>query len=141
MLHDFLILPYEMQDLVKQYLAPETIVFTNKTNYYAYHYVVRSKLIPTLQIEKYIRDMVSRDLDFVFLTLCRENHERWLNMKGYRYMNQLFANYFYFLRSFCVENDALHCLTALKNALKERGVTLQLPPPLKKAKYQHVRNV
>lgn len=127
----FFSLPLELQTMIKEFLAPETIVFTNKTNYNTYHSVLRQKLIPLLNIEKYIRDMVSRDLDYVFLTLCRENHERWLHMKGYRYQDKVCTNYFYFLKVFCVEKDATKCLHALKTSLKEKGITLHSPKTFK----------
>ncbi len=112
-------LPYELVDLIKEYIPKTALVFTNKENYLLYHHTIRNKI---KNYENYIRDTVRRDNEFVFNLILKENYHRWCEIKQYRYKNMLFKNYVYFTINYCIENDSNNCRNIITNYFKEHGL-------------------
>lgn len=112
-------LPSEIVDLIKEYVPPIVLVFTNRENYILYHSVIKSYI---KNYENYIRDMIRRDNELVFDMILRENYQKWFEIKHYRYKNMLFKNYLYFTIQFCIENESNNCRNAISDFFKEHGL-------------------
>ena len=56
-------LPYEIINLIKEYIPNKNIVFVNKKFYLSYHNLIKISII---NFENYIRDMIRRDNEFIF---------------------------------------------------------------------------
>jgi hypothetical protein len=102
------ILPYELLDIIYEYVPTSITMFLTKDNYIKNHHLIR-KYIDKTKIEKYIRTMIHQDNDFVFNFLLVENHQRWLNMTKYYYQEYIYSNYLHFLDCFALENEAVKC--------------------------------
>lgn len=112
-------LPNEIIEHIKEYINKKLFVFTNKTNYFSYHYIIKNH-IP--YYENYIRNMIRRDFDFVFEFIVKENYNKWIEIKNYLYKNMIFKNYIYFIIYFCIENDSQKCRCFITDFLKEHGL-------------------
>ena len=115
------LLPEEIVDMIKHYIPVQCLLLLSKTHYVTVHSLLR-RFIKPINIEKYIRSTVKRDHCFVFKKILRENYERWFNIKEYRYKNQLFSNYIYFIKAFCIENESINCYEVLNLFLEELGL-------------------
>ena len=120
------VLPDVLINIIKEYIPLSVFIFTNKTYYFHYHYLltqILNKPICNINcIENYIRTMIRRDFDFVFEQIIKENYIRWLNHKKYIYKNTKYANYIYFLIDYCIENESDKCRVVLIDFLKEHGL-------------------
>jgi hypothetical protein len=112
-------LPFELIDLIKEYIPKQKLAFTNKSNYLLYHKLIKSTI---KNYENYIRDMIRRDNEFVFKLILRENYNKWCEIKQYKYKNMVFKNYFYFTISYCIENDSNNCRNIITQFFKEEGL-------------------
>lgn len=114
-------IPDVIIDTIKSYLLTSSCVFLTKNNYINQHYCIRN-LIPRSKTENYMRDMVKRDNDFVFIHIVNENYDKWIKMKHYIYKNVIYKNYFYFMKDFCIENESHKCRILLTEYLNEHGL-------------------
>ena len=112
-------LPEELINLIKEYVPKKEFTFTNKENYIKYHSLIK---LTIKNYEKYIRDIIKRDNDFVLNQVLRENYEDWSKIKQYMYKNMTFKNYFYFTINYCIENDSINCTNIINIFLKEHGL-------------------
>jgi hypothetical protein len=112
-------LPFELIDLIKEYIPKQKLAFTNKSNYLLYHKLIKSTI---KNYENYIRDMLRRDNEFVFKLILRENYNKWCEIKQYKYKNMVFKNYLYFTISYCIENDSNNCRNVITKFFKEEGL-------------------
>jgi hypothetical protein len=112
-------LPYEIINIIKEFIPKINLIFTSKENYISYHSLIKKNI---KNYENYIRDMVRRDNDFVFTFILKENYNIWVNIKQYKYKNMIFKNYFYFLINYCIENDCNNCRNVISNFLKLHGL-------------------
>jgi len=112
-------LPYEIIDLIKEYIPKKTMVFVNKENYLLYHHIIKKNIT---NYEKYIRDTIRRDNEFVFNLILRENYDKWCEIKQYRYKCMIFINYIYFTINYCIENDSNNCRNIINDFFKEHGL-------------------
>jgi hypothetical protein len=112
-------LPEELINLIKEYVPKKEFTFTNKENYITYHSLIK---LTIKNYEKYIRDIIKRDNDFVLNQVLRENYEDWSKIKQYMYKNMTFKNYFYFTINYCIENDSINCTNIINIFLKEHGL-------------------
>ncbi len=115
-------LPDEMKNIIFDYIPLTSLIFTNKTNYINYHYLLKLKLVPKTLKENYIRDIIRRDLEFVFERILHENFKKWLLIKHFIYKNIIYGNYIYFLRDFCLMNESNKCRLILNKFLEEIGL-------------------
>ena len=123
-------LPVELVLIVSSYIPAAAKIFLNKELYFKYHYLFRD-CINRKQLENYIRTTIRQDNDFVFKQILIENHQKWLNMKKYLYQDCIYANYIYFLKTYCVENQSTKCKELITNLLEELGLS----------KNQHKKNI
>ena len=123
-------LPVELVLIVSSYIPAAAKIFLNKELYFKYHYLFRD-YINRKQLENYIRTTIRQDNDFVFKQILIENHQKWLNMKKYLYQDCIYANYIYFLKTYCVENQSTKCKELITNLLEELGLS----------KNQHKKNI
>lgn len=116
------ILPYELVDIIYEYLPKNVSMFLTKSNYMKDHFLIRS-FINKKHIEKYIRTMIKQDNEFVFRYLLVENYERWLNMTKYYYQECIYANYLHFLEFYALENESVKCVELIVTFMKEQGLS------------------
>jgi len=115
-------LPEVLVQIIESFIPLSVKVFLNKTYYLKFHKELRQR-INRRQIENYIRTMVRQDNDFVFTHLLVENYRRWLTMRNYYYKSSIYANYIYFLQSYCIENESTKCKELIKELLQELGLS------------------
>ena len=118
-------LPRELKDIIFEYIPEKVRIFLNKTLYLANHYLVRS-YIPHDNIELYYRSLVRQDNNFVFRLILFENYWRWINIRQYYYKGSIFLNYLYFIRAYCIENEAIKCIEVINNFFKQVGLEKNL---------------
>lgn len=116
-------LPAELINIIKEYIPKKIVVFVNKTNYNLYHSVIKCCIH---NYEKFIRDVIRRDNEFVFEMIVNENYSRWVLIKNYRYNNMVFKNYAFFVVNYCIENDSNNCRKIIIDFLKKLGLCKNL---------------
>ena len=102
-------LPYELIDIIYEYLPKSVTIFLTKKNYLQEHYLIIKKYINGERIENYIRTMIRQDNDFVLRQLLVENYRRWLNMTKCYYKTCIYTNYITFLESYAIDNESIKC--------------------------------
>jgi hypothetical protein len=123
-------LPRELCLIVSLYIPAVAKMSLNKEHYFKYHYLFRDCINPK-QLENYIRTIIRQDNDFVFNQLLIENQNKWFNMKKYLYQDSIYANYIFFLKIYCVENQSNKCKQIINNLLEQLGLS----------KNQHKKNI
>ena len=116
-------LPAELINIIKEYIPKKILVFVNKTNYILYHSAIKCCIH---NYEKFIRDVIRRDNEFVFEMIVNENYSRWVLIKNYRYNNMVFKNYAFFVVNYCIENDSNNCRKIIIDFLKKLGLCKNL---------------
>jgi len=116
-------LPDDIINIIKEFIPKKQLVFTNHENYKLYHKLIRVNI---QNYENYIRDMIRRDNDFVFIRILEENYKRWFEIKHYRYKNMIFKNYLYFIINYSIENESSNCRKIMNRFLKEFGLCKNL---------------
>lgn len=116
-------LPTELINIIKEYIPKKILVFVNKTNYILYHSVIKCHIHT---YEKFIRDVIRRDNEFVFEMIVNENYLRWFLIKNYRYKNTIFKNYAFFVVNYCIENDSNNCRKIILDFLEKLGLCKNL---------------
>jgi hypothetical protein len=123
-------LPFFIVNEIKQYISEQKLIFVNRKNYINLHYLIRYQ-IPSINFEHYIRTIVYRDFDFVFQQIVQENYLKWFEIKEYTYKNNIYKNYVYFIKGFCIENNSEKCRIFLNDFLEKLGL----------CKNQHKKNI
>jgi hypothetical protein len=123
-------LPKELYLIVSSYIPAIAKILLNKELYMKYHYLFK-KSINRKELENYIRITVRQDHDFVFNQILQENYNKWFNIKKYLYRDCIYANYIYFLKTYCVENQATKCKEIINILIEELGLS----------KNQHKKNI
>lgn len=123
-------LPTDLINEIKKYISNKNLIFVNRKKYIADHYLIRN-LIPKMNFERYIRNIVYLDLDFVFTQILNENYLRWFEIKQYLYKNVIYKNYIYFIKGFCIENNSEKCRIMINLFLEKLGL----------CKNQHKKNL
>jgi hypothetical protein len=116
-------LPYDIINLIKQFIPLQYLVFVNKIFYNLYHHTIRANI---LLFDNYVRDMIRQDNNMVFDKILRENIYLWLKNKQYRYKNMIFNNYIYFILHYCIENNSERCKEIIHVYLKKRDLCRNL---------------
>lgn len=123
-------LPKELYLIVNSYIPAIAKIQLNKELYAKYHHLFKH-YINHKQLENYIRTIVRQDHDFIFNQLLQENYNRWFNIKKYLYRDCIYANYIYFLKTYCVENQSTKCKEIINILIQELGLS----------KNQHKKNI
>lgn len=116
-------LPDDIIRLIKEFIPQQKLIFVNKYFYNLYHPLLRSTIST---YENYVRDMIRRDNNFVFERIIKENIDRWLKNKEFRYKNMIFNNYIYFLSHYSIENNSERCREIIMNYLSKRDLCRNL---------------
>jgi hypothetical protein len=116
-------LPNDIINFIKEFIPLNKMTFVNKTYYNLYHYTIK-KTIPLY--EKFIRDIIRRDNEFVFEKIIQENIGLWLKNNKFIYKNMIFNNYIYFIMHFCIENNSEKCREILFLFLFKRDLCRNL---------------
>ena len=111
------LLPEELINIIKSFLPKSALLFLNKYYYENYHYIIK-KHIPINQFENFIRDIIRRDNDYVFLHILKDFYTQFLKFKTYIYKKIIYKNYFYFLNDYCIKNESMKCRNTLNEFLK-----------------------
>ncbi len=117
------LLPNEIINEILEYIPKQKLIFVNSTYYNLYHCLIK-KYIPVY--ESYVRDMIRKDIFFVFKQLIRENIEMWIKNRQYRYKDMVFSNYIYFVLHYCIENNSERCRNILIEELSKRNLCRNL---------------
>jgi hypothetical protein len=123
-------LPFFIVNEIKKYIPAKQLIFVNRERYTNLHYLIRYQ-IPSINFEKYIRNILYRDFDFVFQQILQENYLKWFNIKEYFYKNATYKNYIYFIKAFCIENNSEKCRFLINSFLEKLGL----------CKNQHKKNI
>ena len=123
-------LPKELVSIVSSYISASAKISLNKDLYKQFHPLFKES-INRLKLENYIRSTVRRDSEFVFNQLLQENYKKWFHIKKYLYQDSIYANYIYFLKTYCAENESTKCKEKLDNLIEELGLS----------KNQHKKNI
>jgi len=116
-------LPYDIIEIIKQFIPVRYLVFVNKTFYNLYHHTIRNNI---LLFDNYVRDMIRIDNNIVFDKILGENIDLWLKNKEYRYKNMIFKNYIYFILHYCIENNSERCREIIHIYLQKRDLCRNL---------------
>lgn len=98
-------LPIDTINCIVTFISPEILVWLNKENYIRYHACIR-KQIPDKLFESYIRYLVRKNHSFTLEHVIRENIDKWVQMKKYRYKNTLEPDYLNFIYHFAIQHEA-----------------------------------
>lgn len=113
-------------DVLMQYilpnLAPETLVWLNKTNYITYHSCIFSLLrkrpnycFPLGKWETYVRHMIRDDCAFVIQQLLNDNGKKWMHHRNYRYKNCTYPTYLHFAWAYSTDFVSSRCRKLIFN--------------------------
>lgn len=97
-----------MLDYEKQYFLNPKI---GLKNYFRENY----------SLETYTRMCIKKDLDYVFLQLCKVEYKHWNNIKKYKYRGYKFPTYYDFIKQFISERRANKCREALEFFSREKN--------------------
>jgi hypothetical protein len=114
-------LPSEIISIIKSYLPNTKLIFLNKYYYKKYHYLVKN-IINKNDFEKYLREMIRRDNDFVFSHILLDFHTSIAKIKNYVYKDVMYKKYYYFLIDYCIKNESIKCRNILNDFLKVQGL-------------------
>ena len=123
-------LPKDLYLIINSYIPAIAKISLNKELYMKYHHLFKG-FINRRELENYIRTIVRQDHDFVFNQLLQENYNKWFNIKKYFYQDCIYANYIYFLKTYCVENQSTKCKEIINILIEELGLS----------KIQHKKNI
>lgn len=87
---------------------------------------------------KYVKQLINRDMDFVFRQVIRENFNDWLCQKKVAYNNMVFSNYIYFILYYTQEQEAHRCNDIIIEYLKKANLWKNLHKK-KVIKYKYYR--
>jgi hypothetical protein len=112
-------IPDELNNIIFSYIPYKVKTFLNKEYYTQYHHIIRNYILSG-NMENYIRDILRRDNDFVFLQLLHENFVKWIfDIKNYKYKNSVYKNYLYFIKDFCLIHDSIRCRNIVNQFLEK----------------------
>ncbi len=114
-------LPDDIIRLIQEYIPYGILSQTCRAHYTSDHHRLT---IP--MYEAYVRDMICRDMEYIFQHIVRENIDRWLQNRQYRYKNMKFNGYIHFIIHFCMENNAERCRQWLMEYLESRQLCKNL---------------
>jgi hypothetical protein len=123
-------LPFYIVNEIKKYIPNKILLFLSREKYIYYHILIR-QMIQIIKYENYIRYIIYRDFDFIFQQIIQENYLKWFEIKEYVYKNNIYKNYVYFIKGFCIENNSEKCRNFLNNFLEKLGL----------CKNQHKKNI
>jgi len=115
------LLPEVLLEIIKAYLPSSVLVLLNKTLYFSHHHIIKKK-IPYYNMQLYIRKTIRQDHEFVFMQVVSEKFMDWFLLKNYLNGNTIYANYLYFIKTYCVDNESYKCWKALNFFLKKLGL-------------------
>jgi hypothetical protein len=123
---DFNILKELPEDIlichILPYLRPEIKVWTNKENYEKYHFIVKKMIAPRFFCS-YVRDIIRNDFSFVFNMILRENFDKWLKMKNYKYNDIMYDDYVKYINDYCIKNESTKCKILLREKIKNANMS------------------
>jgi hypothetical protein len=127
-------LPKEVIDLIQSYIPFKYLIFTNKYYYDNYHFLLKNEIL--YKYERYIHFIIVFDYDFIFKHLINENNniKHWVNLKRYLHKYTIYHNYFYFLISSCIDNEATKCKNLLTTAMNKGNLNKNV-----NKKVRHIR--
>jgi hypothetical protein len=117
------LLPNEIINEILEYIPKQNLIFVNSTYYNLYHCLLKN-YIPIY--ESYVRDMIRKDIFFVFKQIIRDNINTWIKNRQYRYKDMVFSNYIYFVLYYCIENNSERCRNILMEELLKRNLCRNL---------------
>ena len=116
-------LPDVIINVIYLFIPHNITVFLNRTLYITNHHILRKYIIGG-NMENYIRDVLRRDNEFVFSQLLNENYFIWISrIKNYRYKNNIYNNYFNFIRDFCLMNESNKCRNVINEFLEKHDLS------------------
>ena len=124
-------LPHELVDIIYEFIPGITKCVLNKKLYKNYHVCIKSYISSRGLFDNYIRDIIRKDLDYVFFYIAKENCGLWLKAKKCTYKNKIFPTYSKLLENLCIETESTKCRNIMNEALNKSGLN----------KNQHKKNI
>ena len=114
-------LPNDIIELIWSFVSPTCKIFTSKTNYLKYNYLIDDLIIDG-RIENYVRYMIINENRFVVKQIIERRFSHWLNMTNYPYQNQTFIDYVAFLKYYCYKNKLYISLFLINDKIELTGL-------------------
>ena len=89
-------------------------------NRFSYKKNRKSIQIPLLNNDNYIRQLIRRDYNYVFLNLLDENYLTWENINQYKYKSLIFDNYIQYLLHISIHYNATRCRELINRAVNSQ---------------------
>jgi hypothetical protein len=115
-------LPHELVDIIYDFIPGLTKCVLNKSLYRKYHSCIKPFISSRGLFDNYIRDIIRKDLDFVFFHIAKENYTLWLKAKKCTYKNKIFSNYMELLENLCIETESTKCRNIMNEAPNKSGL-------------------
>lgn len=115
--------PLELVKEIYSYIPFSVKIFLNKTFYIKHHLSIKPIIIKKNAYDNYIRDIIRKDLDFVFYKISLENRKIWVKSKKFTYKNKIFVNYMHLLENLCIETESTKCRNIILFFLKKSGLS------------------
>lgn len=113
-------LPEDIVREITEFIPQYYFVYTNKTNFTNYHYLIKELLLKKNIFETYVRYIVRRDNDFIFKYILHENYNKWVLIKKYIDEYVVYPDYICFLINYCIINNSNKCRIILTNYIETR---------------------
>jgi len=98
---------------IYSFIPKHHLMWCSKEYYLECHSVLHQFLLSKSLYDTYIRNVIRRDLHFVFSTIMSRHHNPGWKKKRYHFRNVKYENYFHFMDCFMFENNAHNCRNML----------------------------
>lgn len=117
------IFPLELVREINNYIPLIVKIFLNKTLYLKHHALIKPIIDKKNAYDNYIRDIIRKDLDFVFHKISLEHWKVWVKNKKFTYKNKIFTNYIHLLENLCIETESTKCRNIILFFLEKSGLS------------------
>ena len=100
-------LPNEMINEILEYIPNHVLCWTSREKYVKYHYLTKAKL--AIEYDTYMRNVVRKNLHFVFSQNLEENFKKWVMPKKTLYKKYIYSCYLSFVWDICSEYESTTC--------------------------------
>ena len=117
-------IPMDVVLIIKDYIAVEDLLITNK-KYYEKNIMTErfnifkegpiNKRFYNITLDTYINRLIKNDLNYIFQLLIKHKYKHWIRLRNYKYNGHRFSNYIYFLEQLCITTNSNKCRNIVKN--------------------------
>lgn len=133
-------LPSDIEQEIFHFLPPQDKVSLDRANYERHHATERGHLYDRGSAsETRLRQLICRDMMWVFQQVIREKFSIWVSQRGTVYKNMVFSNYIYFLFYYSQEQGSAGCSQIIQEYLETSSLWKTLHKK-KVVKYKRYNN-